>query len=144
MKHLLLLLTLTVAFMVQGRAQCLTHVKYYASKMQVLDSTLTLQDTREEPFSIETRADGFTGIRENEVADSLHGVLKQVTCNWTEPFKNGKITMRCDVHSQNGDDLSDATITIEAVNGEINVTLRAKERPERVLRLVIDKYEELK
>ena len=144
MKQLLLLLALTGAFITNGRAQCLTHVKYYASKMEVLDSTLTLQDTREEPFTIETRADGFAGIRENEVADSLHGVLKNLTCNWTEPFKNGKITMRCDVHSQNGDDLSDATIIIEAVEGKINITLRAKERPERVLRLVIDKYEEVK
>jgi len=144
MKHLLLLVALTGAFMLQGRAQCLKHVKYYASKMEVLDSTLTLQDTRDEPFTIETRADGFTGIRENDVADSLHGVVKNLTCNWTEPFKNGKITMIADVHSQNGDDLSAATITIEAVEGKISITLRAKERPERVLRLVVDKYEELK
>lgn len=144
MKQLLLLVAITGAVMLQGRAQCLTHVKYYASKMEVLDTTLTLQDTRDEPFSIETRADGFTGIRENEVADSLHGVLQKVTCDWKEPFKNGKITMIADVHSQNGDDLSGATITIEAVEGKINITLRAKERPERVLRLVVDKYEELK
>lgn len=144
MKQLLLLLAITGAFMVQGRTQCLTHVKYYASKMEILDTTLTLQDTRDEPFTVETRADGFTGIRENDVADSLHGVLKTVTCNWTEPFKNGKITMQCDVHSQNGDDLSDATITIEAVEGKLSIILRAKERPERVMRLVVDKYEELK
>lgn len=143
MKQLLLLLALTVAFITKGHAQCLTHVKYYASQMEMLDSSFNHQGTKDEPFTIETRPDGFTGIRENEVEDSLHGVLKNVTCNWGEPFKNGKITMVCDVTSKD-EDVGEATITIEAIEGKINITLRAKERPERILRLVVDKYEELK
>jgi len=143
MKQLLLLLALTGAFITKGRTQCLTHVKYYASKMEVLDTTLTLLDTKEEPLTFETRADGFTGIRENEVADSLHGTLKTLTCDWKEPFKDGKITMICDVHG-GPEDLSNATIIIEAVEGKLTIQLRAKERPEKVIRLVVDKYEELK
>lgn len=143
MKHLLATIVVAIAFAASGKAQCLTHVKYSASRMQILDSSLTQQGEKEEPFTITTRSDGFTGIRENEVEDSLHGVLKSIDCSgWKEPFKNGTITMVCDVEGQQ--ETMNATITIEAIEGKLTITIRAKDRPDRILRLAVDKYEELK
>lgn len=143
MKHLLLIVIASTAFILNANAQCLAHVKYSASKMEILDTSLALQDTREEPLTFEVRPDGFTGIRENQVEDSLHGVLKSVTCNWKEPFKNGTITMICDVQGAEHD-MQDAQITIEAVEGKLTIYLRVKEQADKVIRLPIDKYEEVK
>ncbi|HWB25377.1 MAG TPA: hypothetical protein VG738_07845 [Chitinophagaceae bacterium] len=143
MKQLLLMLLVSSAAIINTKAQCLTHVKYSAGKMEILDTALNVLDTKEEGYSVETRADGFTGIREEELDDSLHGVLKSVTCNWKEPFKNGTITMVCDVQGKE-QAMSNATITIEAKEGHIYIYLRAQEQPDKVLRLVVDKYEEIK
>lgn len=143
MKHLLVTILLAIAFAATTKAQCLTHVKYSASRMQILDSSLNQQGEKEEPFTIITRADGFTGIRENEVEDSLHGVLKSIDCSgWKEPFKNGIITMVADIEGK--EETVSGTITIEAIEGKITITMRVKERPDHILRLVVDKYEELK
>jgi len=143
MKNILLVITASIAFLMNAKAQCLTHVKYSAGKMEILDTALNVMDAREQPFTFETYAGGFTGIREEELDDSLHGVLKTVACNWKEPFKNGSITMVCDVRGKD-QDMQDAQITIEAVEGKINILLRVKEQPDKVIRLVVDKYEELK
>jgi hypothetical protein len=143
MKHLLLILLAQAALTAATKAQCLTHVKYYASKMEILDTAMTVVDTKEENFTVETRADGFTGIREADIDDSLHGALKTLTCNWNEPFKNGTIKMVCDVQGRD-QDMSGATITIEAKDSHIYIYLHAQEQPDKTLRLVVDKYEEVK
>jgi hypothetical protein len=40
--------------------------------------------------------------------------------------------------------MTDATMTIEAVDGKITIVLNAKEHAGQLIRLVIDKYEEIK
>jgi len=143
MKLLLLTIAASMAFFTQAKTQCLTHVKYTAAKMEILDADMNVTDTKEEPLTFETRAGYFTGIREEEITDSIHGQISNVTCNWKEPFKNGKITIECNITGKDND-MGDATVTIEAVEGKINILISAKARPGQIIRVVVDKYEEIK
>jgi len=143
MKHLLLIIATCTAFVMHAKTQCLTRVKYSASKMEILDTAMNVLETKEESLTFETNPKGFTGIRVEDESDSLHGVLKSLTCDWKEPFKNGKITMVCDVQGKDHD-MQDANITIDAEDGKIIILVRAKEQPDKIIRLVVDKYEEIK
>ena len=143
MKKLFALLTASVLFFGYTKAQCLTHVKYSASSMQVLDSTMQQVGSKDVSFVMEVTEKGFTATQDGQDDDAFHGTLKKLTCDWKEPYKNGKIIMICDVHTNN-EDIVDADITIEAVDGKITITMHAKEHANEILKLAIDKYDEVK
>ena len=143
MKKILILVAALFIAIISVKAQCPAHVKYTAGKMEMLDSGMNLVDSKDGATVLETTAKGFSAGQEDHEDDSLFGTLKSVTCNWQEPYKNGKITMVCDVHT-NHEDLVGVMVTIEAVNGKITIILHAKEYPDRIIRLPIDKYEEVK
>ena len=144
MKQLLLMIAAAVAITSAAKTQCLTHVKYTAGKMEVYDSTMTLTESRDAQFEFETTDKGFTAVPEGNMDDALHGTLKKLTCQWDKPFVNGKIIMLCDV-DDNHEHIEGATITIEAIDSKITVTMHApKEYPNRIIRVIVDKYEEIK
>ncbi len=140
---MLLLAVTLIAVFAQTNAQCLTHVKYTASKMEMLDSTMTSTGTKDASFIFETTEKGFTGTPDGNDDEALQGTLKKLTCDWKQPYINGKIVMVCDVHNSH-EDIVDATITIEAVDGKITIILHANEYPDKIIKLLIDKYEEVK
>jgi len=134
----------TAAFFTQAKAQCLVHVKYIANKMEIYDSTMTLTSTKDDgQFVFETTEKGFTGTHDGNDEEALHGTLKTLTCNWGKPFIDGKIVMVCDV-DDNHEHIDGATITIEAIDKKITILMHAKEYPDRIIKLIIDSYEEVK
>jgi hypothetical protein len=88
MKKLLLLLAAPIVFFVSAKAQCLTHVKYTSSKMEMLDSGMNVQDARDVTTTFETTEKGFTATQDGD-DNVFHGTLKSPKCDWKEPFKNG-------------------------------------------------------
>jgi len=109
--------------------------------MQVLDSTMEVKGSQDVTVILELSDKTLEGVK--NVIDSLHGTVKTVKCDWKEPYKNGKVVMVCDVHTPD-EDLLGVTITIEAVDGKLTILLVAKEHPDELIRLAIDKYEEIK
>jgi hypothetical protein len=143
MKQTLLLLAALCLISAGLKAQCPAHVKYTASKMEIYDSTMTLTDSKDVVTTFETTDKGFTGSQEGD-EDVLQGTLKSATCDWKEAYVNGKMVMVCDITDPH-ETIENAMVTIEAVNGKITITMHAKkEYPNRIIRLPVDKYEEVK
>jgi hypothetical protein len=141
MKKMILLASAAIAFSLTVNAQCPTKVLYTLSKMEMLDSGMHVTDTRDITATLETSATGiFIHKSENE-GDTMTGTINKATCDWREPYKNGKVVMICDMHDEH-EDLKSATMTIEAVDGKITILLNAVEHPEMRLRLQVAKYEE--
>lgn len=143
MKKIIILTGVLLVAVLNIKAQCLSKVRYTASKMEIVDSAMNVNGSQDAPVTLLISEKGFEGVKGDIGEDSLHGTLKSVTCNWKEPYKNGKIVMVCDVKTPN-EDLHDVNITIEAVDGKITILLNAKEHPNELIRLLVDKYEEAK
>ena len=126
---------------VVGKTQCRGNVVYYAGKMEMLDSGLNVRDSKEITATVST-SDTRIMVRASEMeSDTMAGVIKKTTCNWRQPYKNGKTIIIADIKERQ-DLLKDAVITIEAVDGKITILLHAAEHPDNLIRLFVDKYEE--
>jgi hypothetical protein len=106
-----------------------------------MDSGMNVKGSQDAPVILVISEKTLEGVK-NDI-DSLHGTVKSLKCDWKEPYKNGKVIMVCDIKTPD-EDLLDVAITIEAVDGKITILLITKEHPDELIRLLVDKYEEIK
>jgi hypothetical protein len=142
MKNLLLIIVALFTLLATAKSQCLAHIKYTAAKMEMVDSALNVRESKDVTTVFETTEKGFTATQEGD-DNVFKGTLKSLTCDWKELYKNGKMQLICDIQSNN-EDLHDVKITVEASDGKISILLDAKEHPGELIRLIVDKYEEVK
>lgn len=71
----------------------------------------------------------------------MEGPVENVVCNWKEPYKSGKTTFNADMIDPKGES-KHAKFVIEAIDGKIVITGAADERPNQILRIKVDRYEE--
>ncbi len=141
MKKMIFLALPVLLSCLSGKAQCPGKVVYHASKMEMLDSGLNVRDSKEVKATVSTW-DTRILVRASEAeSDTMGGVIKKTTCNWREPYKNGKTIIIADIQERQ-DLLKDAVITIEAVDGKITILLHAAEHPDNLIKLLVDKYED--
>ena len=124
-----------------GRAQCDKPVVLTSSKTEYLNAGGLVQRTVEEVCVIKI------GKTQVTIAPSGHdvmtGAITSTVCDWKEPFKTGKTTVEARFEDGNGAE-SSATISIEGKAGKIICLMKEKERPDRTIRVTIDKFEEQK
>jgi hypothetical protein len=122
-------------------AQCDKNLVLTSSKTEYLNAGGVVQRTVDEDSVIKISKSEVT------IAPSGHevmtGSVTSTVCDWKEPFKTGKTTVEARFKDGNGAE-SSATISIEGNAGKIICLMKQKERPERTIRLNIDKFEEQK
>jgi predicted small lipoprotein YifL len=121
MKTIILTLALLIAVSTIGLAQCGKKVVLTTSKTDHIDKsnlTITINDDHK-----------------------LSGTIKSDTCNWSVPFKNGKMVLTALITSENGEDRN-VTITIEGKDGKVTLLFESKEEPGDRIRVAADKFEE--
>ncbi len=138
---MLLLAATALIFSLASNAQCATKVLYTISKLEMLDSAMQVTDTKDVTATFATSPSGIFVHKSEKEGDTMAGTIIKATCNWAEPYKNGKVVIVSDIHQTN-EDLAGATITIEAINGKITILMHAVEYPDKLIRLLVDKYEE--
>ncbi len=125
------------------KAQCdNARVRYISNKTENLDSTKTVRDTRDENVTVEITKTSISIIPGNNPDEALKGNFTDVNCLWRDAFANGKTIIKTTLSDPHGDPTT-ATITIEGADGKITILLEAKEFPDRKLRLLVSKHEEL-
>src|SRR5438094_727081 len=67
--------------------------------------------------------------------------ITSTACEWKQPFKEGKTTLEAKFNDEKGEE-SNATITIEGKDGKITCLMKEKEKPDRIIRMTIVKFEE--
>ena len=125
----------------QAISQCDKKVTWYASKGEMFDATGTLLDTKTDSIFLETDPQKIM-LRFKSDQNVLEGTVKEKSCDWKEPFRNGKTVYRANV-SIDGNP-GNATFTVEARDGKITLSLDIDIRQGRKFVIHIDKYEETK
>ena len=122
-------------------AQCDKKVTWYASKGDMVDISGNVLDTKVDSIFFETDPQKIT-LRFKADQKTLEGTVKEKTCDWKEPFRNGKTIYHASVTVD--DTLSDAVFIVEAKEGKITLSLEIEARQGRKFLIYIDRYEEAK
>jgi hypothetical protein len=140
MKSIFIFLALLIASS-QAISQCDKKVMWYASKGEMLDASGKVLDTKVDSIFFETEPQKIT-LRFKWEDKALEGTVKDKSCDWIEPFSNGKTVYHADVFF---DDISsNAVFTLEAKEGKITLLLEIQAREGRKFLIYIDNYEEAK
>ncbi len=122
-------------------AQCDKVVVLTSSKTEYLNAAGVVQRSVDEQCVIK--------VDKTEVSiapadhDPMVAKVVSIDCTWKEAFKTGKTMVKAKFTAPDGQ-VSDTTITIEGKNGKVTCTMTQKERPDRVIRVSADKFEEQK
>ena len=126
---------------VQAISQCEKKVTWYASKGDMCDTNGTVLDTKIDSITLETDPQKIT-LRFKSDEKGLEGTVKEKTCDWKEPFKNGKTVYHATVSIEGRP--SSAVFTVEAREGKITLSLVIEAREGKKFIIYIDRYEEVK
>ena len=122
-------------------SQCDKKVTWYASRGEMYNTNGELLDTKQDSIFLETDPQKIT-LRFKSDPKELEGTINEKTCDWKEPFKNGKTVYHANVLIDG--QTSDATFTLEAKDGKIILSVEIGIRQERKFVIYIDRYEETK
>lgn len=120
-------------------AQCGKDVVLNSSKTEYLNAAGDVQRTVEEDCVITIDKKQMTIAPADK--EAMTASVVSAACEWKEAFKTGKTTVQVKFKDRDGSD-KDATITIEGKDGKITCQMTQKDRPDRVIKVVADKFEE--
>jgi hypothetical protein len=141
MKKIILLSLGLFSFNLLTRAQGGKTMVWSASKADFLDAGGNLQETKEDKIVIETSDNQIILKHGDRPEDILKGNIKELNCNWTTPFKNGKTSFKTLLEEANGD-TKDALVTIEGKNGKITIVIVSVSNQGRMIKIEVKDYKE--
>jgi hypothetical protein len=141
MKKIILLSLGLFTISLLTRAQCGKTMVWSASKADFLDAGGNLQETKEDKIVIETSDNQIILKHGDKPEDILKGNIKELNCNWTTPFKNGKTTFKTLLEEASGD-TKDALVTIEGKNGKITIVIVSVSNQGRMIKIEVEDYKE--
>ncbi len=125
------------------KAQCDNgKLRYTSKKTESLDASKMVKDTRDEEVTVEVTQKNISIIPRGDSGGALTGDFTDISCLWNEAFVNGKTIIHTTLTDPNGNPKC-ATVTIEGDNGKITILVEATEMPDRKLRLLVNKHEQL-
>lgn len=141
MKKFTVLMAVCVAFVFTAKAQCDKTIKWTSTKADFLDTAGNFVNTRNETVVVTTTAKNISIVR-NAGEQSMEGDITDYACKWKDK-QNGKSSFKAVLTDSKENKTRHATITIEAVNGNTVILLRAEEEA-TIIKLNIDAFEEVK
>jgi len=107
----------------------------------MFDANGTLLDTKIDSIFLETDPQNIT-LRFKSDQKALQAMVKEKTCDWKEPFRNGKTVYHTTVTI---DGVSNSAIfTVEGKEGKITLSLTMEAKADKKFLIYIDRYEEVK
>jgi hypothetical protein len=140
MKFILAIVMLVVTGM-QANSQCDKNVTWYAVKGEMYDTNGGLLDTKSDSIFLVTEPQKIS-LRFKSDDKELEGTVTKKSCDWKEPYKNGKTVYNTTVILDGVS--SSAVFTLEATNGKIILTLEIDSRGGRKFVIYIEGYKEVK
>ena len=122
-------------------AQCDKTLQLHSSKTDFLDAGYTLKGSKDESVLVDITKTTITITPNGDSQQAMSGTIKEASCDWKVPYKEGKMIIKTDLVDASGD-VKEATITIEAKDGKTTMMAEAKERPDQKMKLEVDKFEE--
>jgi len=140
MKKQILVLLFAITAGTSSFAQCDKKVTLVSSITEYLNSSFEVQRTANETTTIDFDSKEIFVTPGEQTMD---GKINSITCDWKTAFKEGKTVIKTVLNGQNGQSMT-ATITIEGKDGKITLLAEFEESPDMKVRLVADKFEEIK
>src|SRR3954468_8521706 len=94
--------------------------KEFCGQQQKKNSNLQVTHTDQDSVTIEVSDSSIIINHNNNPNDQLNGTVKDISCNWSEPFKNGKSSFKSDLTEVSGDE-HNGNFTIEGKDGQISI-----------------------
>jgi len=141
MKKSILLLLVIGAFSAKSMAQCDKKILYTSVKQEWLNAKDEVQKNDSDKVTVEVSKTGIVFMHNDDPNDEMKGDIKEINCDWTEAYKNGKTTIQATVTEGHGD-VHDAAVTIEGKDGKMVLIIELKDHPDMRIKAYIDKYEE--
>ena len=139
---IILAFVMLVATGLQAKSQCDKKVVWHASKVDMIDTKGNLLQNKEGMILFETDPQKLSLSFKESTEEGLEGMVKAKSCEWKEPFRNGKsnynTTVTIDGRSSN------AIFTLEAKESKIVLTVEIEIMEGRKFQVYIDNYEEIK
>jgi hypothetical protein len=126
---------LVVAFVATGlfaKAQCDGVTKWNCTKMKIVDQSGNVVNEKEDNIVVLVSNKNIT-VTPGDDSHKMEGPVIEFNCKWSVPGKTGKTILKSDL--QDTEKLRHATVTIEAVDGKMTITLEA---PEETTKIVLD------
>jgi len=145
MKKIPIILAVLTAINISVFAQCDKKVAWSASKADFMDEAGNIQDTKNVTVAIYTNKKEIKITHSDDVMDTLQGVIKEFSCDWKQPYKNGKTVMKADLMEKNGEHMN-SIITIEAIESKISISINMEgpDGKKMVIKIPVDNYKEEK
>jgi phage regulator Rha-like protein len=141
MKKIILLVLVFVTVNKWSNAQCNKKILWTSTKEEFLDANGQVTHTDEDSVTLEVSDSGITINHNNIPQDELKGTIKEINCNWSEPFKTGKTTFKSDLTEVSGDE-HNGNFTIEGKDGQISVLMELTDKGGMKIKLYVNRYEE--
>lgn len=119
-------------------AQCDKKVILTSTKTEYLSADSTMQRSVDENSEVVFDKNSIV-VKPGNEDHTMTGTINSYTCNWTTPYKEGKLVLK--TAFTDGNETKNVTITIAAKAGKINFTA-VVEGEDKIIRLVVDKFEE--
>jgi hypothetical protein len=123
-------------------AQCDKSVTLTSSHIYFTDSTGKSTGDKEGTVTVQLSKGNIIITPSEDENEVMTGKIKDKTCNWTVPYKEGKMIIKSDLLEAGGR-MNSATIIIEGKKGIMTVTAVAAEFPNRKIIFTVDKYQEI-
>ena len=137
----ILLFILVSGLSLQGYSQCDKTLQMKSVLTTYLDSSDKVTRTVEETTIIEISKTSIT-IKPGD-SFVMTGPVSSYTCNWTVPYKEGKMVLKANVVENEGT-TQDITVNIENVQGKIYMTVLIEKYPDMKIRVELVQFEEKK
>jgi hypothetical protein len=141
MKIILAFVMLVVTGM-QANSQCDKKTVWHASKADMVDASGNLLQRKEAVIIFETDSQKLSLSFKESAEAGLEGTVKEKTCDWKEPFKNGKTVYHTTVSIDGR--TSNASFTVEAKEAKIVLTIEIEIMNGKKFLIYIDSFEEVK
>ncbi len=138
MKKISLLLFALFIFIKWSDAQCDKKVVWSSVKEEFLNDSGQVEHAGEDSVIIETSNTSVLVNHNNIPQDELKGTVTGISCDWKEPYKNGKTTIKTNLTEASGES-NEGTITIEGKDGQISIILEVHGKR---IKIYVAKYEE--
>ena len=145
MKKIFLLVFVSLTFGLVGMAQCDKKITWTASKGEFVDASGKVEQTIDEKIIVEMDKKQIVLKHNNQEDDALTGEIKELTCEWKVPYKNGKTSFKSQLAEPNGD-VKNAVVTIEGIDGKILITVDVTDPSgsgdNKKIKIYVDSYKE--
>lgn len=141
MKRIIALISIICILNTAGFAQCDKKILYTSVKQEWLNSKDEIQKNEQDKVTLEVSETSIRLNHNDDPNDEMKGIIKNLSCNWTEAFKNGKTTIQAEL-TEGHSDVHDATITIEGKEGALFILIELKDHPDMRIKAYVDKHEE--